>query len=84
MLGLPGACELHEPLPKSAIFMKFDLEAAEKAQFDADIYQLAIVGEVSPATTNIAASEQTKAFYAIQVSLRNMNYEEANIALPPV
>jgi hypothetical protein len=61
--------------------MKFGLKTAARAQFDADIHRLAIVGEVSPATTNIAAGEQTKAFYVVQVSLRNMNYDTASIAL---
>lgn len=81
MYGLPQAAELNRPLPKKSIFAKFNLNTADRAKFDADIRRLAIVGEISPMTTNIAAGENVAAFYIIQVSLRTQYYDKKNIAL---
>jgi hypothetical protein len=81
MLGLPKSTELSRPLPKKAIFEKFKLGAADKQRFDADIKKLAIVGEVSTATTIIAAGEVVKSFYVVLVNLRCANCEKKNLLL---
>jgi hypothetical protein len=52
MLGLPKATEMNRPLPKKTIFDKFKLDTADRQRFDADIKRLAIVGEISAATSN--------------------------------
>jgi hypothetical protein len=51
MLGLPKATELNHPLPKKAIFDKFKPSPTDRQRFDAEIRRLAIVHELSPATT---------------------------------
>jgi hypothetical protein len=81
MLGLPKATEMNRPLPKKAIFEKFKPSTADRQRFDADIKRLAIIGEVSPATSNIAAGETVKSFYVVHVSLRGDDCAEKNLAM---
>jgi hypothetical protein len=81
MLGLPQSTELHRPLPKKAIFEKFKPSPADRQRIDADISRLAIVGEVSPATTNIAAGESVSAFYVLLASLKGADCDKRNIQL---
>jgi hypothetical protein len=81
MLGLPKATEMSRSLPKKAIFEKFKLCAADRQRFDADIRRLAIVGEVSAATTTIAAGEAVKSFYVVLVNLRCAGCEKKSLSL---
>jgi hypothetical protein len=81
MLGLPKATELNRSLPKKTIFDKFKPPAADRQRFDADIRRLAIVGEVSTATTTIAPGDAVKAFYVMLVNLRGAECAEKNLAL---
>lgn len=81
MLGLPKATEMSRPLPKKAIFDKFKPSAADKRRFDADIKRLAIIGEVSAATSNIAAGDTVKSFYVVLVNLRSEKCDKKNIIL---
>jgi hypothetical protein len=81
MLGLPKATELSRPLPKKAIFDKFKPSPADRQRFDAEIRRLAIVHELSPATTNIAAGESISAFYVVLVSLRGTECDKKNLLL---
>ena len=79
MLGLPKATELSRPMPKKAIFDKFKPSPADRQRFDAEIRRLAIVHELSTATTNIAAGESVSALYVVQVSLRRMECDKKNL-----
>jgi hypothetical protein len=81
MLGLPKATELSRPLPKKAIFDKFKPAAADRQRFDTDIRRLAIVNEVSTATTKIPPGEKVSAFFAVLVSLKTPECDKKNIAL---
>jgi hypothetical protein len=81
MLGLPKTTEMNRPLPKKTIFDKFKLTTADRQRFDTDIKRLAIIGEVSPATSNIAAGDTVKSFYVVLVSLRSAKYDKKNLAL---
>ncbi|MDR1827035.1 MAG: DUF4391 domain-containing protein [Methylobacteriaceae bacterium] len=81
MFGLPKTTELARALPKKAIFDKFKPCAADRQRFDADIQHLTIVGEVSTATTGIAAGDSGKAFYVVLVSLRDAECDAKNLAL---
>jgi len=81
MLGLPKATEMNRPLPKKAIFDKFKPNAADRQRFDADIRRLAIVGEVSTATSNIAAGDAVQSFYVVLVNLRSAKCDKKNLAL---
>lgn len=76
MLGLPKVTELSRQLPKKAIYAKFNMNAAARDKFDADISRIAIVNEVSPTTVAISIGEQVKAFYVLLVSLKRKEYDE--------
>lgn len=76
MLGLPKATELSRQLPKRAIYAKFNMNAAARDKFDADISRITIVNEVSPTTVAVSAGEQVKAFYVLLVSLKRKEYDE--------
>ena len=76
MLGLPKATELSRQLPKKAIYAKFNMNAAARDKFDAEISRITIVNEVSPATVAVSAGEQVKAFYVLLVSLKRKEYDE--------
>lgn len=65
MLGLPKSTELNKPLPKTAIYTKFQMNAAEKAKIDADISRIVIVNEVSAAKLNLAPGESVQAFFVL-------------------
>jgi hypothetical protein len=78
MLGLPKATEINRPLPKKAIFDKFKPSPADRQRFDAEIRRLAIVHELSPTTTNIAAGESVGVFYVVLVSLRDAECDKKN------
>jgi hypothetical protein len=81
MLGLPKTTEMNRPLPKKTIFDKFKPGAADRQRFDGDIKRLAIVNEVSAATSNIAAGDTVGAFYVVLVNLRGEKCAEKNLAL---
>jgi hypothetical protein len=81
VLGLPKATEISRPLPKKAIFEKFKPSPAERQRFDAEIHRLALVGEVSPATVNIAAGPSVTAFYVVLASLKSRKCDQKNLAL---
>ena len=50
MYNLPPQCAINKPLFKKAVFEKFNLKAAERDRFDADISRMALVARVSSAT----------------------------------
>lgn len=81
MLGLPKTMELNKQLPKKAIYAKFDMNAAAKEKFDADISRIAIVHEISPQTVKtIAATEEVPSFYVLLVTLKKWDYDVHTIA----
>ena len=80
MLGLPKSTEMSKQLPKKAIYLKFNMNTAQKDKFDADISRITIVSEISPTTTTIAAGENIPAIYVLLVSLKHKDYSEATIA----
>ena len=80
VLNLPAKAEVSKMLPKKAIYEKFNMTAAQKARFDADIARIAIVGELTPATTQIAAGKTVQGFYILQIVLKNKKYDEKAIA----
>ena len=79
MLGLPKATELNKPLPKTAIYTKFQMNAAEKAKIDADISRIVIVNEVSAAKLNLAPGESVQAFFVLQVTLKHREFSEKTL-----
>lgn len=79
MLGLPKSTELNKPLPKTAIYTKFQMNAAAKAKIDADISRIVIVNEVSAARLNLAPGESVQAFFVLQVTLKHREFSEKTL-----
>lgn len=79
MLGLPKSTELNQPLPKTAIFARFQMNAAEKAKIDADISRIMIVNEVSAAKLNLAPGETVQTFFVLQVQLKQKEFSEKTL-----
>ena len=81
MLGLPKSTEISKPLPKKAIYAKFNMNTAAKDKLDADISRIVIVNEVSPQTVKtLTATEEVPSFFVLLVSLKNKGYDERTIA----
>ena len=82
MYGLPVSSLVNRPLYKKAVFEKFNLKAAERDRFDADVSRMAIVAYLSP--TKIPAlhpGQEVKEFYVLQVQLKQRDYDTKNILL---
>lgn len=82
MYLLPPSTAISKPLYKKAIFEKFNLKAAERDRFDADISKITLVARVSPATVPaLAEGKENKGFYVLQVTLKRKEYDPRNILL---
>lgn len=82
MYGLPHTTEVRKPLPKKAIYAKFELKPAQRDGFDADVSRIDIVAVVSPTTVPaFAAGDNIKEFYVLDVQLKKKDYDEKNIAM---
>lgn len=82
MYGLPSSTLVNRPLYKTAFFEKYNLKAAERDHFDADVSRMAIVAYLSP--TKIPAlrpGQEVKEFYVLQVQLKQREYDTKNILL---
>lgn len=82
MFGLPASTVVNQPLPKKAFFEKFNLKAAERNRFDADISRMVIVARISPATVPaLAAGKDITGFYFVQVILKQKTYSDQCLLL---
>ena len=80
MLGLPKSTELNKLLPKKAIYAKFQMNTAQKERFDGEISRISIVGELSPATTGLAAGTAVRSIFVLQVALKHPDFQANTIA----
>ena len=82
MFQLPTSTDINKPLYKKAVFEKFNLKAAERDRFDADISRMALVARVSTATVPaLTKGKEVEGFYVLQVSLKRKDYDHKNILL---
>lgn len=82
MIGLPIATEINKPLPKKAIFTKFELKPAQRDHFDEDVAKLAIVNIISPTTIPaLLKGEKIECIYVIEVHLKRQGYDPKNIQM---
>lgn len=82
MFGLPVTTAINQPLSKKAVFEKFNLKAAERERFDADISRLTLVARISPATVPaLTEGNEIKGIYVLQVVLKRKEYAPKNILL---
>ena len=82
MYGLPPNTLINKPLYKKAVFEKFNLKAAERDRFDADISRMALVARVSSATVPaLTKGKEIEGFYVLQVVLKRKNFDSKNILM---
>ena len=82
MFGLPASTVVNQPLPKKAFFEKFNLKAAERNRFDADISRMVIVARISQATVPaLVAGKDITGFYFVQVILKQKAYSDQCLLL---
>lgn len=82
MYGLPPNTLINKPLYKKAVFEKFNLKAAERDRFDADISRMALVARVSSATVPaLTKGKEIEGFYVLQVALKRKDYDSKNILM---
>ena len=82
MFQLPPATAINKPLYKKAVFEKFNLKAAERDRFDADISRMTLVARVSTATVPaLTKGKEIEGFYVLQVALKRKDYDSKNILL---
>ena len=82
MFQLPPATAINKPLYKKAVFEKFNLKAAERDRFDADISRMALVARVSSATVPaLTKGKEIEGFYVLQVALKRKDYDTKNILM---
>ena len=82
MYGLPPSTLINKPLYKKAVFEKFNLKAAERDRFDADISRMALVARVSSATVPaLTKGKEIEGFYVLQVALKRKDYDSKNILM---
>lgn len=82
MFLLPPATAINKPLYKKAVFEKFNLKAAERDRFDADISRMALVARISTATVPaLTKGKGIEGFYVLQVALKRKDYDTKNILM---
>ena len=82
MYSLPASTAINKPLYKKAVFEKFNLKAAERDRFDADISRMALVARVSSATVPaLTKGKEIEGFYVLQVALKRKDYDTKNILM---
>ena len=82
MYNLPPQCTINKPLFKKAVFEKFNLKAAERDRFDADISRMALVARVSTATVPaLTKGKEIEGFYVLQVALKRKDYDTKSILM---
>lgn len=82
MYGLPASTLINKPLYKKAVFEKFNLKAAERERFDADISKMVLLSYVSPdRVPALSEGKDIKGFYVLQVMMKRKEYDTKNILL---
>ena len=82
MFQLPTSTNINKPLYKKAVFEKFNLKAAERDRFDADISRMALVARVSTVILPaLKKGKEVEGIYVLQVALKRKDYDNKNILL---
>ena len=82
MYNLPTSTLINQPLYKKAFFEKFNLKAAERERFDADISKMALIARISSATVPaLSEGKEIKGFYVLQIVLKRKDFNVQNILL---
>lgn len=82
MFNLPPSTVIIQPLTKKAIFEKFNLKAAERERFDADVSRLVIVHRIDAETIPaVQSGMEVKCIWVLVVLLKHQNYNPKNIEM---
>lgn len=82
MFGLPVTTAINQPLSKKAVFEKFNLKAAERERFDADISRLVIIHRIDAGTIPaVQSGKEVKSIWILAVLLKRQNYNPKNIEM---
>lgn len=82
MFGLPVTTAINQPLPKKAVFEKFNLKASERERFDADISRLVIIHRIDAGTIPaVQSGKEVKSIWILAVLLKRQNYNPKNIEM---
>ena len=82
MFGLPVATAINQPLSKKAVFEKFNLKAAERERFNADISRLVIINRIDAGTIPaVQSGKEVKSIWILAVLLKRQNYNPKNIEM---
>ena len=82
MFNLPTSTEISKPLYKKAVFEKFNIKAAERERFDADVSRMTLVNYVSPSRVPaLKEGAEIKDFYVLQVVLKQSEFDSRNIQM---
>ena len=79
MFGLPAQSEVGTPLPKTALYAKFGLKAAEREAFDADVSRIVIANCIDSRLVQVGST--TQSIYLLAVTLKRKNYDPRNIIM---
>ena len=77
MLGLPKTTEISKPLPKTAIFAKFELKPKQREHFDEDISRMQLVNAISA----LQKGKEVECIYVVDIILKKTDYDPKNIVL---
>lgn len=82
MLGLPKTTEISKPLPKTAIFAKFEFKPKQREHFDEDISRMQLVHAISPTTIPaLQKGKEVECIYVVDIILKKTDYDPKNIVL---
>lgn len=82
MYNLPPSTVISQPLSKKAVFEKFNLKAAERERFDADISRLVIIHRIDAGTIPaVQSGKEVKSIWVLAVTLKRQNYNPKNIEM---
>ena len=79
MYNLPEKALMKKQLSKAAIYRRFNLNAASKANFDKDISRIDIIAELSPSTLDVLKGKSTNSIFILQVMLKQKDFDEKNL-----
>ncbi len=81
MFGLPAATEIRRPIPKDALFSKFNVTGKEKNRFDSQIHKITVLNTITPETVNINSTDSVKSIHVIEVQLNDPDFDRRIIDL---
>lgn len=82
MYNLPHTTAINQPLSKKAVFEKFNLKAAERERFDADISRLVIIHRIDAGTIPaVQSGKEVKSIWILAVLLKRQNYNPKNVEM---